>query len=72
MLRSRLRSIADSYYPRRLIAQPTGLLGAYSAWMRRLSRSISARLAANATAAAIDRLVHHATILEFNVPSYRT
>ena len=25
-----------------------------------------------ATAAAIDRLVHHATILEFNVPSYRT
>jgi DNA replication protein DnaC len=24
-----------------------------------------------ATAAAIDRLVHHATILEFNVPSYR-
>jgi DNA replication protein DnaC len=25
-----------------------------------------------ATAAAIDRLVDHATILEFNVPSYRT
>ena len=25
-----------------------------------------------ATAAAIDRLVHHATILEFNAPSYRT
>ena len=25
-----------------------------------------------ATAATIDRLVHHATILEFNVPSYRT
>ena len=25
-----------------------------------------------ATAAAIDRLVHHAVILEFNVPSYRT
>lgn len=25
-----------------------------------------------ATAAAIDRLVHHALILEFNVPSYRT
>jgi DNA replication protein DnaC len=25
-----------------------------------------------ATAAAIDRLVHHATILEFNVPCYRT
>lgn len=25
-----------------------------------------------ATAAAIDRLVHHATILEFNVPSFRT
>jgi hypothetical protein len=25
-----------------------------------------------ATAAAIDRLVHHATILEFNVPSYHT
>jgi DNA replication protein DnaC len=25
-----------------------------------------------ATAAAIDRLVHHATILEFNLPSYRT
>jgi DNA replication protein DnaC len=25
-----------------------------------------------ATAAAIDRLVHHATILEFSVPSYRT
>jgi DNA replication protein DnaC len=25
-----------------------------------------------ATAAAIDRLVHHAAILEFNVPSYRT
>lgn len=25
-----------------------------------------------ATAAAIDRLVHHAMILEFNVPSYRT
>lgn len=25
-----------------------------------------------ATAAAIDRVVHHATILEFNVPSYRT
>jgi DNA replication protein DnaC len=25
-----------------------------------------------ATAAAIDRLVHHATILEFNVASYRT
>jgi len=24
------------------------------------------------TAAAIDRVVHHATILEFNVPSYRT
>lgn len=24
------------------------------------------------TAAAIDRMVHHATILEFNVPSYRT
>jgi hypothetical protein len=24
------------------------------------------------TAAAIDRLVHHASILEFNVPSYRT
>jgi DNA replication protein DnaC len=24
------------------------------------------------TAAAIDRLVHHSTILEFNVPSYRT
>jgi hypothetical protein len=24
------------------------------------------------TAAAIDRLVHHAVILEFNVPSYRT
>ena len=25
-----------------------------------------------ATAAAIDRLVHHAIIVEFNVPSYRT
>ncbi len=25
-----------------------------------------------ATAATIDRLVHHAAILEFNVPSYRT
>ncbi len=25
-----------------------------------------------ATAAAIDRLVHHAVIVEFNVPSYRT
>lgn len=25
-----------------------------------------------ATAAVIDRLVHHAVILEFNVPSYRT
>jgi len=25
-----------------------------------------------ATAAAIDRLVHHCTILEFNAPSYRT
>jgi DNA replication protein DnaC len=25
-----------------------------------------------ATAAAIDRLVHHSTILEFNAPSYRT
>jgi DNA replication protein DnaC len=25
-----------------------------------------------ATSAAIDRLVHHAMILEFNVPSYRT
>jgi DNA replication protein DnaC len=25
-----------------------------------------------ATAAAIDRLVHHAAIVEFNVPSYRT
>jgi hypothetical protein len=25
-----------------------------------------------ATAAAIDRLVHHAVILEFDVPSYRT
>lgn len=24
------------------------------------------------TAAAIDRLVHHCSILEFNVPSYRT
>jgi DNA replication protein DnaC len=24
------------------------------------------------TAAAIDRLVHHSVILEFNVPSYRT
>lgn len=24
------------------------------------------------TAAAIDRLVHHSAILEFNVPSYRT
>ncbi len=24
------------------------------------------------TAAAIDRLVHHVIILEFNVPSYRT
>ena len=22
--------------------------------------------------AAVDRLVHHATVLEFNVPSYRT
>jgi DNA replication protein DnaC len=25
-----------------------------------------------ATAAAIDRLVHHAVLLEFDVPSYRT
>ena len=25
-----------------------------------------------ATAAAIDRVVHHSVILEFNVPSYRT
>ena len=25
-----------------------------------------------ATAAAIDRIVHHSVILEFNVPSYRT
>ena len=25
-----------------------------------------------ATAAAIDRLVHHAVVLEFDVPSYRT
>jgi DNA replication protein DnaC len=25
-----------------------------------------------ATAAAIDRLVHHAAMLEFNLPSYRT
>jgi len=25
-----------------------------------------------ATAAAIDRVVHHAVILEFDVPSYRT
>ena len=25
-----------------------------------------------ATAAAIDRVVHHSFILEFNVPSYRT
>jgi hypothetical protein len=25
-----------------------------------------------ATAAAIDRLVHHSVILEFDVPSYRT
>jgi DNA replication protein DnaC len=24
-----------------------------------------------ATAAAIDRLIHHSTILEFNVPSFR-
>lgn len=28
--------------------------------------------APEATAAAIDRLVHRAVILEFNVPSYRT
>ena len=25
-----------------------------------------------ATAAAIDRIVHHSVILEFNLPSYRT
>jgi len=50
-------------YERRSLLITSNLV--YSAWDRIFKNPMT-------TAAAIDRLVHHSTILEFDVPSYRT
>jgi DNA replication protein DnaC len=50
-------------YERRSILLTSNLV--FSEWDRIFKNPMT-------TAAAIDRLVHHSTILEFNVPSYRT
>ena len=50
-------------YERRSILITSNLV--FSEWDRIFKNPMT-------TAAAIDRLVHHSAILEFNVPSYRT
>ena len=50
-------------YERRSLGITSNLV--FSEWERIFANPI-------ATAAAIDRVVHHSVILEFNVPSYRT
>ena len=50
-------------YERRSIALTSNLV--FSEWDRIFKNKM-------ATSAAIDRLVHHSVVLEFNVPSYRT
>ena len=50
-------------YERRSVMITSNLI--FSEWERIFKEPM-------ATAAAIDRLVHHSTILEFNAPSYRT
>jgi len=50
-------------YERRAIGMTSNLV--FSQWEQIFQNPI-------ATAAAIDRLVHHSVILEFGVPSYRT
>ena len=50
-------------YERRLLGITSNLV--FSEWERIFANPM-------ATAAAIDRVVHHSVILEFDVPSYRT
>ena len=50
-------------YERRLVLITSNLV--FSEWDRIFKNPMT-------TAAAIDRLVHHSVILEFDVPSYRT
>lgn len=53
----------SSSYPRRSILITSNLV--FSEWDRIFKNPMT-------TAAAIDRLVHHSVILEFDVASYRT
>ena len=86
MVRQRWASAHSSFArpaPRRIsrISRSCGLLDhSFCQWATgkavtaRMSGAASASNSANptATAAAIDRVVHHSVILEFDVPSYRT
>ena len=55
--------IGAERYERRTLGITSNLV--FSEWERIFANPM-------ATAAAIDRVVHHAVILEFDVPSYRT
>ena len=52
-----------------IVALPAGMVDAehlvFSEWEKVFANTM-------ATAAAIDRIVHHSVILEFDLPSYRT
>ena len=61
-LRHRQPLIAE-HYERRSLGITSNLV--FSEWERIFANPM-------ATAAAIDRVVHHSVILEFDVPSYRT
>ena len=58
-----LFTIIAERYERRSLGITSNLV--FSKWERIFANPM-------ATAAAIDRMVHHSVILEFNVPSYRT
>ena len=55
--------LAVELYERRSLGITSNLV--FSEWERIFANPM-------ATAAAIDRIVHHSVILEFDVPSYRT
>ena len=58
-----LFTLIAELYERRSLGITSNLV--FSEWEKVFSNRM-------ATAAAIDRIVHHSVILEFNVPSYRT
>ena len=58
-----LFTLIDERYERRSLGITSNLV--FSEWERIFANPM-------ATAAAIDRVVHHSVILEFDVPSYRT